>query len=76
MRLGNYFKNAAITVLLILVLFISSTGIALASTGEEGINEKYGLPVVVLGEALSESQKEEVRKLFDVDDSSKVKRLL
>ncbi len=76
MRVKRYFKKIAISVLLLLVLFVSSTGIAMASTGEEGINEKYGLPVVVLGEALSEAQKDEVRRLFDVDDSSKVKEII
>ncbi|MDF2856475.1 MAG: hypothetical protein K0Q87_2326, partial [Neobacillus sp.] len=75
MRVKRYFKKTAITLLLLLVLFLSSTGTVMASTGEESINEKYGLPVVVLGEALSEAQKDEVRKLFDVDDSSKVKEI-
>lgn len=42
---------------------------------EDVINEKYGLPIVVYGEALSASQKEEVRSLLGVDDPSKVKEI-
>ena len=48
---------------------------ALASNGnndEESINEKFGLPIVVYGEKLSAAQKEEVRKLLGVNDTSKV----
>lgn len=51
---------------------------AFASTGnqEEAINEKYGLPIVVYGEALTEQQKEEVRDLLDVTDPTKVKEII
>ncbi|WP_412176697.1 DUF1002 domain-containing protein [Bacillus sp. T3] len=42
---------------------------------DDVINEKYGLPIVVYGEALSASQKEEVRSLLGVDDPSKVKEI-
>ncbi|MDQ0411825.1 DUF1002 domain-containing protein [Mesobacillus stamsii] len=51
---------------------------AFASTGnqEEAINEKYGLPIVVYGEALTEKQKEEVRDLLDVTDPTKVKEII
>ncbi|WP_210366498.1 DUF1002 domain-containing protein [Bacillus sp. REN3] len=51
---------------------------AMASTGndEDSINEKFGLPIVVYGEALSSSQKDEVRKLLEVDDPSKVKEII
>ncbi|MYL31743.1 DUF1002 domain-containing protein [Halobacillus halophilus] len=38
-----------------------------ASTGDQGINEKLGLPIVVYGEALSEAQKSEVADLLKVD---------
>ncbi|MBY0120439.1 DUF1002 domain-containing protein [Bacillus sp. S/N-304-OC-R1] len=58
-------------------LFAANIGtVALASNGntddEESINEKFGLPIVVYGEKLSPAQKEEVRKLLGVNDTSKV----
>jgi uncharacterized protein YpuA (DUF1002 family) len=83
LRLGDFIMNryrffmkAAIATLLVLVLTVSSTGKAFASNNnEESINEKYGLPVVVYGEALSTAQKDEVRKLLNVSDTSKVKEI-
>jgi uncharacterized protein YpuA (DUF1002 family) len=72
----RFFMNAAIATLLVLVLSVSSTGKAFAANNDEdSINEKYGLPVVVYGETLSPAQKEEVRKLLDVTDTSKVKEI-
>ncbi|MEH7526522.1 DUF1002 domain-containing protein [Bacillus sp. JJ1503] len=56
-------------------LFAANLGtIALAANGsnEESINEKFGLPIVVYGEKLSSAQKDEVRKLLGVNDTSKV----
>jgi uncharacterized protein YpuA (DUF1002 family) len=54
----------------------AGAGFAQASSNdEESINEKYGLPIVVYGEALSEAQKDEVRKLLKVNDISKVKEI-
>ncbi|EIJ78782.1 hypothetical protein PB1_14529 [Bacillus methanolicus PB1] len=59
--------------------FVFSLGnMAYAANGdsdEESINEKFGLPIVVYGEALSVAQKEEVRKLLGVKDTSKVKEI-
>ncbi|MDE3839502.1 DUF1002 domain-containing protein [Bacillus methanolicus] len=59
--------------------FVFSLGnMAYAANGgsdEESINEKFGLPIVVYGEALSAAQKEEVRKLLGVKDTSKVKEI-
>jgi uncharacterized protein YpuA (DUF1002 family) len=78
MRLNRFFKKAAIAASLTLVLFAGNHGMAVASTNgndEESINEKFGLPVVVYGEALSAAQKEEVRKLLEVKDTSKVKEI-
>nr|WP_188379068.1 DUF1002 domain-containing protein [Halobacillus andaensis] len=43
-----------------------------ASTGNEGINEKLGLPIVVYGEALSDAQKSEVTDLLEVDQHDEV----
>lgn len=72
----KYKKNwfallAAITILL------NTAGIAYASKGEEeeSINEKFGLPIVVYGEALTEAQKGEVRNLLGVKDTSKVEEI-
>lgn len=55
------------------VLFVATT--AAANGNEESINEKFGLSVVVYGEALSDQQKEEVRKLLEVSDPSKVNEI-
>ncbi|RDY70716.1 DUF1002 domain-containing protein [Halobacillus trueperi] len=60
--------------MLIVVLF---TAFALpssisASTGDQGINEKLGLPIVVYGEALSEAQKTEVSELLEVNQHDQV----
>jgi uncharacterized protein YpuA (DUF1002 family) len=44
-------------------------------TNKESINEKFGLPIVVLGESLSEAQKEEVRKALEVDDPEMVEEI-
>ncbi|MDM5326414.1 DUF1002 domain-containing protein [Neobacillus sp. CF12] len=57
---------------------VSSTSKVFADTNgnnEESINEKFGLPIVVYGEALSAAQKDEVRKLLNVTDTSKVKEI-
>ncbi len=43
---------------------------------EDVINEKYGPPIIVYGEALSDQQKAEVRNLLGVKDSSKVKEIV
>lgn len=71
------FKRFFKTGLLALILLLSSSSMVFASNGndEESINEKFGLPIVVYGEALSPAQKEEVRKLLEVTDTSKVKEI-
>ncbi|WP_090639823.1 DUF1002 domain-containing protein [Neobacillus massiliamazoniensis] len=67
---------AAFAAVLFSVFFIKNSSVALASNGDdESINEKYGLPVVVYGAQLSPSQKEEVRKLLNVTDTSKVNEI-
>lgn len=65
----------AIISLLTLAFGLSLTAFASGASGEESINEKYGLPIVVYGEALTEDQKEEVRKLLEVTDPSSVKEI-
>jgi uncharacterized protein YpuA (DUF1002 family) len=71
------FKRYLKTGLLALILILSSSNMVFASNGndEESINEKFGLPIVVYGAALSPAQKEEVRKLLEVTDTSKVKEI-
>jgi uncharacterized protein YpuA (DUF1002 family) len=72
----RFFKMAAIAAVLFSVFFIKNSSVALASNGDdESINEKYGLPVVVYGAQLSPAQKEEVRKLLNVTDTSKVNEI-
>jgi uncharacterized protein YpuA (DUF1002 family) len=62
--------------LLLLFLVLGSSGMAFAaSDDEESINEKFGLPIVVYGEALSQAQKDEVRRLLNVNDPEKVKEI-
>nr|WP_263323127.1 DUF1002 domain-containing protein [Neobacillus sp. Marseille-Q6967] len=73
MKFKRYLKAGVLA----FVLSLGSTSLALAATGneEESINEKYGLPIVVYGEALSAAQKDEVRRLLEVQDTSKVKEI-
>jgi uncharacterized protein YpuA (DUF1002 family) len=64
-----------ISLLVFVMLLISSvigTKVSFASTGDQGINEKLGLPIVVYGEALSDSQKAEVADLLKVDQHDQV----
>jgi uncharacterized protein YpuA (DUF1002 family) len=75
MRWNRFFKKSAIAAVLLTALFVRNSGIALASGNDDSINEKYGLPVVVYGAALSPAQKDEVRKLLNVTDTSKVKEI-
>jgi uncharacterized protein YpuA (DUF1002 family) len=42
---------------------------------KDSINEKFGLPIVVLGESLSEAQKDEVREALEVDDPEMVEEI-
>lgn len=60
-----------------LVLFAGNLNTVFAANGEneESINEKYGLPIVVYGEALSNEQKEKVRELLEVSDPSMVEEI-
>ncbi|MDQ0201332.1 DUF1002 domain-containing protein [Neobacillus ginsengisoli] len=75
MKWNRFLKGAAMAAVLLIALFVRNSGIAMAGANDDSINEKYGLPVVVYGEALSPAQKEEVRKLLDVTDTSKVKEI-
>lgn len=73
-------KRLSKIALLCLLVFglAANSSIVEASNGgsdNEAINEKFGLPIVVYGETLSQTQKEEVRKLLDVKDPSKVEEV-
>ncbi|OLS36777.1 DUF1002 domain-containing protein [Bacillus sp. MRMR6] len=76
MKLKLFIKITAIIALFSLGFFTDRGGwVMAADNDEESINEKYGLPVVVYGAALSEAQKEKVRELLNVKDLSKVKEI-
>ncbi|MCP3029329.1 DUF1002 domain-containing protein [Halobacillus sp. A5] len=47
-------------------------GVQASTGGNEGINEKLGLPIVVYGEALSDSQQSEVSDSLEVDQHEEV----
>jgi uncharacterized protein YpuA (DUF1002 family) len=73
-----FYKGIMVAILFALMLTVSSTSKVFADsngTNEDSINEKFGLPIVVYGEALSAAQKDEVRKLLNVTDTSKVKEI-
>ncbi|RWZ52344.1 DUF1002 domain-containing protein [Halobacillus fulvus] len=62
-----------LSVLLITVVLFASFAVpSLASTGDEGINEKLGLPIVVYGAALSDAQKTDVTELLEVAQHDQV----
>ncbi|WP_141432281.1 DUF1002 domain-containing protein [Bacillus sp. 03113] len=68
----NWMKTIAIGTILALFLTTSSSVFASNGNNDDSINEKFGLPIVVYGEALSAQQKEEVRSLLEVKDTNKV----
>ncbi|MCB5936128.1 DUF1002 domain-containing protein [Caldibacillus thermoamylovorans] len=67
-------------VLSIFIIFfgLSVSQVVLASEGEKEkvIDEKNGPAIVVLGERLSEAQKEQTRKLLKVDEEAEVKEII
>jgi uncharacterized protein YpuA (DUF1002 family) len=70
------FKITVIIGLFTLLAGMSMPVFASSDNEEESINEKFGLPIVVYGEALSDKQKQEVRSLLEVKDTSKVKEIV
>lgn len=73
-----FYKGITVAILFALILTVSSTSKVFADTNgnnKDSINEKFGLPIVVYGEALSAAQKDEVRSLLNVTDTSKVKEI-
>ncbi|MDM5206412.1 DUF1002 domain-containing protein [Cytobacillus kochii] len=73
-------KSRVLSIITTITLLFSLQTTVFASTGsadsEESINEKYGLPIVAYGEALSSSQKEETKKLLGVKENSKVEEII
>jgi uncharacterized protein YpuA (DUF1002 family) len=73
-----FYKGIMVAIVFSLILTVSSTSKVFADSNgnnEDSINEKFGLPIVVYGEALSAAQKDEVRKLLNVTDTNKVKEI-
>lgn len=68
------FSSIILSAAVILGLGMNSV-VKAAGSDDQGIDEKYGEPIVVLGETLSASQKAEVEKLLGVDDSSQVQEI-
>ncbi|WP_079509209.1 DUF1002 domain-containing protein [Mesobacillus jeotgali] len=77
MKLKHILKISALFSLLFFAVgMIAGPAFASNDNEEEAINEKFGPPIVVYGEALSEKQKDEVRELLGVKDPSKVKEII
>jgi uncharacterized protein YpuA (DUF1002 family) len=68
MNWTRFFKQTAMAAIILTIFFGKNTGLAFASTG-------VVQPVVVYGAQLSQSQKEEVRRLLNVTDSGSVKEV-
>ncbi|UAC48017.1 DUF1002 domain-containing protein [Bacillus aquiflavi] len=68
-------SKIALVFILSLCLGMNSVAKAANDDSEEAINEKFGLPIVVYGETLTAEQKEEVKKLLNVKDSSMVEEI-
>lgn len=65
-------KTTIMTSFLCISLVLPYTVQASTNSDQESINEKYGPPVVVYGEALSAKQKEEVKGLLKVKETSEI----
>lgn len=64
-----------LSILLVAIIFLSSIQGVQAESADV-IDERWGMPVVVYGETLSESQKNEVRQLLEVTDTSQVEEII
>ncbi|MFC4402723.1 DUF1002 domain-containing protein [Gracilibacillus xinjiangensis] len=62
--------------ILSLVVGLAMSSVVFASNGDIGIDERYGKPKVVLGEALSEDQKDQVRNLLNATDPEQVEEYI
>lgn len=73
----NLFKKA-IQLLLVIGLVAGLATTALAASNDDNsdsIDEKFGLPVVVYGDKLSEAQRQEVRDFLKIKDVSTIKEV-
>lgn len=68
-----YKKWKIVSIFSILLTFLVT--LTVHANDEEVINEKLGVPIVVYGESLSEAQKQEVKRLLNVDETSNVKEI-
>jgi uncharacterized protein YpuA (DUF1002 family) len=73
-------KNSVRFVAFLLAASLILPSGALASTGsssssDEGINEKFGMPIVVYGADLTESEKESVKDSLEVTNESEVEEI-
>ena len=65
-----------ILVAMMLVGLVLSSVTVMADDTDMGIDERYGKPKLVLGEQLSEDQRQKVRDLVDVTDPEQVEELI
>lgn len=71
-------KNIVRFASILLVASLLMPSVALASNGsssDDGINEKFGLPIVVYGADLTETEKQSVKDSLDVTNESEVKEI-
>lgn len=70
-------RISKIVLIAVFMLGIGMNSVAKASSNDnsDSINEKFGLPIVVYGEKLSADQKQKVKELLNVTDSSQVKEV-
>ncbi|MBL5767253.1 DUF1002 domain-containing protein [Heyndrickxia sporothermodurans] len=70
-------RISKIVLIAVFMLGIGMNSVAKASSNDnsDSINEKFGLPIVVYGEKLSADQKQKVKELLNVTNSSQVKEV-
>lgn len=70
-------RISKIVLIAVFLLGIGMNSVVKASSNDnsDSINEKFGLPIVVYGEKLSSDQKQKVKELLGVKDSSQVKEI-
>lgn len=70
-------RISKIVLIAVFMLGIGMNSVAKASSNDnsDSVNEKFGLPIVVYGEKLSADQKQKVKELLNVTNSSQVKEI-
>ncbi len=74
-KMKKYTIKKVFTLMLIALFMLGTSVQVMADSGasdSDSINEKLGAPIVVYGDTLSESQREEVRSLLKVADATAV----